>query len=151
MTPEPRGAGKCLSRQVSVIRTRIRVAAVALNNIYRIEAELRRKDNETEKEHPERIQTARDKKPRSLTDDIEALMKEISGKNKIKIGPNNGRQRDDAIKTAVTCDENRSREMRNPTIPSDTNPCEREIRPLTVSRRMSDFKQSQEYTDGMCA
>lgn len=128
----------------------------AFSKIYGYEKTLKRKPGETDEQHRQRVLQCRQKYAKPLMDDVDIIMCELA--KKLTIQTKSGTY-ESANKTfqeggAVAYYMNRRQSFRtflnDPEVPPDSNAVERAIRPVTVLRKVTDFKQSQERMESYC-
>ncbi len=128
----------------------------AFSKIYGNEATLDRKPGETREQHLARVLESRQKYAKPLMDNIDVIMSELA-KTLTKVTKANtyeSANHASQAAAAVVYYMNRRKNFRvfltDPEVPPDSNTVERAIRPLTVLRNASNFKQSQERMDSLC-
>ncbi len=128
----------------------------AFSKIYGNEASLERRPDETRQQHLDRILKSRQEYEKPLMDNIDIIMRELAGKlTKVtKNGTYESTNQSSQAAAAVVYYMNRRESFRvfldDPEVPPDSNAVERAIRPLTVLRTATNFKQSQKYMDSLC-
>ncbi len=128
----------------------------AFSKIYGNEATLERKPGETRKQHLARVLESRQKYAKPLMDNIDVIMSELAKTltRVTKTDTYESANQASQAAAAVVYYMNRRKNFRvfltDPEVPPDSNTVERAVRPLTVLRNASNFKQSQEHMDSLC-
>ena len=128
----------------------------AFSKIYGYEKTLERKPDETDERHRQRVLQCRQKYARPLMDDVDIIMCELAKKLTVqkKSGTYESANKTSQEGGAVAYYMNRRQSFRtfldDPEVPPDSNAVERAIRPVTVLRKATDFKQSQERMESYC-
>ena len=128
----------------------------AFSKIYGNEATLERKPDETRKQHLARVLKSRQEYAKPLMDNIDVIMSELAKtltrvtKNNTYESANQASQAAAAVVYYMNRRKNFQVFLTDPEVPPDSNTVERAIRPLTVLRNASNFKQSQERMDSLC-
>ncbi len=128
----------------------------AFSKIYGNEASLERKPEENVQQYLDRVLKSRQAYAKPLMDSIDVIMSELAKTlTKVtKAGTYESADQTSQAAASVVYYMNRRKSFRvfldDPEVPPDSNAVERAIRPLTVLRNASNFKQSQTRVDSLC-
>ena len=127
----------------------------ALSKIYGYEKTVKRDPAKPIEEYFEAVEKNRQDHARILMDNIDKVMTELSDEYLKQVGGKYAaKSRSDQVAKALTYYMNHRDNFRqfvdDPKIPLDSNAVESSIRAVAVLRKACDFKQSVEYTEGLC-
>lgn len=128
----------------------------AFSKIYGNEASLIQKDGESREEFLARVKKSRQSYAKPLMKNIDIIMCELAKKETQTntAGVFESADKTKQIGSTVAYYMNRRESfhvfLEDPEVPPDSNAVERAIRPLTVLRRATDFKQSRDRTESLC-
>ena len=128
----------------------------AFSKIYGNEASLIQKDGESREEFLARVKKSRQSYAKPLMKNIDTIMCELAKKETQTntTGVFESADKTKQIGATVAYYMNRRDSfhvfLEDPEVPTDSNAVERAIRPLTVLRKATDFKQSRDRTESLC-
>ena len=128
----------------------------AFSKIYGNEASLIQKDGESREEFLVRVNKSRQSYAKPLMKNIDIIMCELAKKETQTntAGVFESANKTKQIGSTVAYYMNRRASFHvfldDPEVPPDSNAVERAIRPLTVLRKATDFKQSRDRTESLC-
>ena len=128
----------------------------AFSKIYGNEASLIQKDGESREEFLARVKKSRQSYAKPLMKNIDIIMCELAKKETQTntAGVFESADKAKQIGSTVAYYMNRRASFHvfldDPEVPPDSNAVERAIRPLTVLRKATDFKQSRDRTESLC-
>ena len=128
----------------------------AFSKIYGNEASLIQKDGESREEFLARVKKSRQSYAKPLMKNIDTIMCELAKKETQMntAGVFESADKTKQIGATVAYYMNRRNSfhvfLEDPEVPPDSNAVERTIRPLTVLRKATDFKQSRDRTESLC-
>ena len=127
----------------------------ALGSIYRYEADNTPQENETQEQYHTRILNNRLNNVKPLMDHINTIMMHLAEEVTELRGGKYIAKKKNSYSAAVVYYMNQKEALRyfltDPRVPCDTNIVERTIRPLTILRKNSNFAQSIEGVQSLCA
>ena len=128
----------------------------AFSKIYGNEASLIQKDGESREEFLARVNKSRQSYAKPLMKNIDTILCELAKKETQtnSAGVFESADKTKQIGSTVAYYMNRRDSfhvfLEDPEVPTDSNAVERAIRPLTVLRKATDFKQSRDRTESLC-
>ena len=128
----------------------------AFSKIYGNEASLIQKDGESREEFLARVKKSRQSYAKPLMKNIDTILCELAKKETQtnSAGVFESADKTKQIGATVAYYMNRRDSfhvfLEDPEVPTDSNAVERAIRPLTVLRKATDFKQSRDRTESLC-